>query len=143
MNWEEFQRMSRVFALTLKDREILNLMNRAATPTLWSEHFHSGSRSSLIASNVLSLNEWVHLALVVEPEASALYLNGVLMTDPRNHRCRYVSVRRFLPLQFSRARATQKLSGRTTLISKGKCPRCVSGTTNVPVSRSPPTCLHN
>ena len=81
VKWEEFQPMSRVFDLTLEGNKLVNLHNRSSSPHLWSGFFSGGNRLSLQIPDVLIINEWVHLALVVEPGSLLLYLNGTLIGD--------------------------------------------------------------
>ena len=79
VKWEEFGSMSRVFDFTLKDRSLVSLHNRATLPDLWSETFQSGDRLHVVMPDALPRNEWVHLALMVEPGSLKICLNGRLL----------------------------------------------------------------
>ncbi len=81
VNWESFQESSRVFAFTLKDARLVNLMNRITNPDLWSEYYPGDTHQWLQVPGVLTTNEWVHLALVVEPGSLKVHLNGMLLSD--------------------------------------------------------------
>ncbi|MDA1278292.1 MAG: LamG domain-containing protein, partial [Verrucomicrobia bacterium] len=78
--WDGFQTHSRVFDFVLKNR-LINVQNRNTDPTLWSELYQSGDYLTLRVPEMLRSNEWIHLALVVEPGGQKMYVNGMLLTD--------------------------------------------------------------
>ncbi len=84
VKWESFQEASRVFDFALKDC-LVDLRNAGTNPHLWSELFQSGICLSHQVPDVLRTGEWVHLALIVAPNASKLYFNRVDRTaaEPR------------------------------------------------------------
>lgn len=78
--WDSFQTHSRVFDFVLKNR-LINLRNQGTGPGLVSELFQIGNQQIPRVPGVLRPNDWVHLAVVVEPGGQKLYVNGMLIAD--------------------------------------------------------------
>src|SRR5262249_43592362 len=80
VKWEAFGPMSRFFDFTLAGRE-LNVMNRLAAPTLFSELFRGDDRAALEVPGILPLGVWVHVAVTAGNDQMRLFLNGILIAD--------------------------------------------------------------
>jgi signal transduction histidine kinase/DNA-binding response OmpR family regulator/ligand-binding sensor domain-containing protein len=84
VKWDSFGTMSRFFDFGLADRR-LDALNRSTTSTLWLETLGINEVQSVQIPNILSTNQWTHVAAVYGKTGLKIFVNGVLATTSTEH----------------------------------------------------------